>query len=387
MALDPGELAARAALRELDGLDNRALSALIERFGSAAAAWRVGPGGWGLPGRAAGRREWERTWSRIEPAAVLAGLERRGIRAVMPGCAGYPRELAAAGGPPLLYAGGDPAAVERPAVAVVGTRRATPYGLAVARRLASGLAEAGLAVVSGLALGIDGAAHEGALAAGGITVAVLGGGLEEVYPREHAGLARRVAGRGLLLTEHGPEERPRRHHFPARNRLMAAIALAVVVVEAPPRSGALLTAGFAAGMGRAVMAVPGRADSWASAGCLELLREGKASLVRGAGDVLEDLDRQHPHWRTLLPAPGGTAGRAPAAAAVLGDLTAEERHIYDLLASEGAAVAETAAARLGWPVPRVWVALTGLELKGLVVRVGATYVPAAAERPGSAAGT
>lgn len=175
LTLDRQELAARAALRTLRGLDNRILSRLIHRWGSAAAAWEAGPGRWGLPPSSL-RRAWEEAWRRTNPEEVLDGLARRGLRATMPGWPGYPPELAGAGGPPLLYARGQAEAAQRPAVAVVGTRRATPYGLMQARRLAARLAQAGLVVASGMALGIDGAAHEGALEAGGCTLAWLGSG-------------------------------------------------------------------------------------------------------------------------------------------------------------------------------------------------------------------
>ena len=361
------ERAARAALRTLDGVDGRVLAVLVERCGGAAEAWRAGPRAWPLRPSPARREAWQCAWAGTDPERVVRALHRRGIVPVMPGDPGYPVHLR--DGPPLLYAAGELAAATGVAVTIVGTRRMTPYGRRMAHRLAADLAAAGVVVASGLARGVDAAAHEGALSVGGVTVAVLGSGIDRIYPPEHADLARRIRSDGLLLSEHTPDEGPRRHHFPARNRVLAGLALAVVVVEAGVRSGALITALLAAEVNVPVMAVPGPADAWASAGCLQLLREG-AMLVTSAADVLEELTRNRSDGVLAALAPGAAhdpVGR-PAG------LTAEERRLYDVLEAQGLLEPEAAAVHLGWPIQRVWAALAGLEVRGVVARVGGVYV-------------
>jgi DNA processing protein len=176
--------------------------------------------------------------------------------------------------------------LDRPAVAIVGARACSTYGSAVARTLARELASAGLVVVSGLARGIDAAAHRGALDAGGETIAVLGCGIDRDYPAAHAELAGRIAGSGLVLSEYPPGVEPAPWRFPARNRLVAGLATATIVVEARSRSGALITADLAMEEGREVLAVPGEITSALSDGTNELLRNG-AGLVRGTEDVLQ----------------------------------------------------------------------------------------------------
>lgn len=195
----------------------------------------------------------------------------------------------------------------RPSVAIVGARRATPYGIGAAESLAEGLAEAGVTVVSGLARGVDAAAHRAALRAGGRTLAVLGAAHDRLYPPEHRNLARQVAESGAVLTEFPPDTRPLPHHFPRRNRIIAGLAAATVVVEARERSGSLSTARHAADSNREVFAVPGPITSPLSAGCHSLLRSG-AALVTGAADLLEELG---PEFR---PAPARTPSGAAASA-------------------------------------------------------------------------
>lgn len=204
----------------------------------------------------------------------------------------------------------------RPGVAVVGARRATPYGIGAAESLSEGLAEAGVTVVSGLARGVDAAAHRAALRAGGRTLAVLGAGHDHLYPPEHRNLAREVAASGAVLTEFPPDARPLPHHFPRRNRIIAGLAAATVVVEARERSGSLSTARHAADSNREVFAVPGPITSSLSAGCHSLLRSG-AALVTGVADLLEELGPEfRPEFR---PAPAPLApGRTPLGAAAPG---------------------------------------------------------------------
>jgi DNA processing protein len=190
--------------------------------------------------------------------------------------------------PPRLWIRGNVDTLSRPAVAMVGSRAASPYGLEVARRLGAGLARRGVTVVSGMARGIDAAAHRGALEAGGATVAVFGCGVDIIYPREHSSLAQRICERGALVSEFPPGTPPRREHFPQRNRIISGLSLAVVIVEAAERSGSLITADFAMEQGRAVLAVPGNVLGGRNYGAHALLRDG-AKLVECEDDILEEL--------------------------------------------------------------------------------------------------
>lgn len=233
----------------------------------------------------------ERTMQRLRDGAArhLEAARRLAIEPVGWGDARYPRLLSAIGDPPpVLWVRGDLACLNDPAVAVVGSRAATPYGLEVAERLGSDLAGAGVVVISGLARGIDSASHRGALAARGRTVAVLGSGLDLVYPPEHTELAAEVARSGAVVSELPPGTPPRRFHFPMRNRIISGLSLAVVVVEAAARSGALITADLALDQGREVLAVPGNILTGRFRGCHRLLKDG-AALAESAHDVLEIL--------------------------------------------------------------------------------------------------
>ncbi len=220
----------------------------------------------------------------------LNAMQAFGLSVVVIDDEGYPARLRTiADPPPVLYLRGafDPA--DESAVAIVGTRRASTYGRLVAERLASDLARRGVTVVSGLARGIDAAAHGGALRAGGRTLAVCGCGLDVPYPRENADLAGRIAGGpGACLTEFAVGRNPEAWHFPARNRIISALALGVLVIEAPENSGALITADYAAEQGREVFAVPGNIDSGKFKGCHRLIQEG-AKLVETVEDILEEL--------------------------------------------------------------------------------------------------
>ena len=224
-----------------------------------------------------------------DPAAIEREAAAVGCRVVTPVDPGYPSGvLAAADPPPALWVRGTLPAPERLVVAVVGTRGASAYGLRVAHRLAEGLARAGVVVVSGLARGIDGAAHAGSLAGGGPTVAVLGSGVDVVYPPEHTGLVGEIAREGAIVSEHPPGTSPLKGHFLRRNRIVATLSRATVVVEAHLTSGALNTARSALQEGRDVLAVPGPVDRESHAGCHLLLREG-ATLCEGLDDVFRVL--------------------------------------------------------------------------------------------------
>jgi DNA processing protein len=209
-------------------------------------------------------------------------------RIVGPGAADYPVGLLDLEDPPLLYVAGETAAA--PAVAVVGTRRCTRYGTTLAGAFGCALSDAGWTTVSGLARGIDAAAHHGTLRGRGEAVAVLGSGVDVVYPAENAGLYRSIlGGRGAVMSEYPPGTPPDRWRFPARNRIIAAIASAVVVVEAGEKGGALITARLAAELGRPVLVVPGDVDRPASMGCNRLIRDG-AHPVLGVDDLIAELE-------------------------------------------------------------------------------------------------
>ena len=293
-------------------------------------------------------------------AAARAGaevglLERAGARLVAWSDAGYPARLRAITDPPLVLTvcgALDPDDV--PAVAVVGARHASAYGRRIAEELAAGLAQAGVTVVSGLAAGIDAAAHRGALVAGGRTVAVLGTGIDRVYPSWHADLAREVAAQGALVTEFPCGTPPLKYHFPQRNRIVAGLAVATVVVEAAPRSGSLITARCALDEGREVFAVPGPVGVALHEGPHALIREG-AGLVRGADDVLEAIA---PALRPRLAAARAAAARAA--------LTTEEARVLAAL-GDGAHVDDVIRAAALVPAAALET-LLALELRGLVAQ-------------------
>lgn len=265
--------------------------------------------------------------------AEWAAARRAGARGLVYGAPGYPAALYdLPDAPPLLWLRGDVALLARPALALVGARNASSLGLRMAQRLGEALGAAGFTVVSGLARGIDAAAHRGALPHG--TVAVLAGGVDVAYPEENAGLLAEIAEKGAVLSEQPPGFAPQARHFPLRNRLISGLGRAVIVVEAAPKSGSLLTAGLALEQGREVMAVPGHPVDPRAGGCNQLIRDG-ALLVRGAEDILAALGeggerRQSAPPRRAAPKPPspGTEPKqmapppseADLAAAILGQL-------------------------------------------------------------------
>ena len=267
----------------------------------------------------------------------------------------YPAALAELPDPPaLLHLSGDPAAVDAgPAFALVGSRSATRNGRETARAFARDLAAAGFTIVSGLARGIDGAAHRGALDAGGRTLAFLGCGPDRVYPAEHAELATEVAASGAILSEYPVGAPPRRNHFPQRNRIVSGLSLGVLVVEAGLRSGALTTARWAGSQGREVMAVPGSIHSPQSRGPHSLIRQG-AKLVETLADIAEEL----PRGRTV---PSETAGDDAAVAA----LPAEHARVASCV-DHGPTAPDLVVARSGLTPDRVSAILLELEIQGVV---------------------
>ncbi|MBQ9459138.1 MAG: DNA-processing protein DprA [Oscillospiraceae bacterium] len=229
--------------------------------------------------------------------AILGECERLGVRILTMQDADYPMRLRNIFEPPcLLYIRGRlPEIDEEAAIAMVGTRSATPYGLETAETLAYSMAKQGALIVSGAASGIDSAAHRGALRAGGKTVAVLGCGVDVVYPAENGQLYRDIAATGALVSEYPPGTGAIGSHFPVRNRIISGLCLATVVVEAPERSGALITARTALEQGRDVYAVPGAINAPASKGCNRMIADGAAALVTDSRDILWEYEARYPH--------------------------------------------------------------------------------------------
>jgi DNA processing protein len=329
---------------------------LAEHFGSARDAWEAPEDALvsaGLPRAVASELVRQRVSISVDEE--LDRLERLGVRAIPFDAPAYPHLLRQApGAPAVLYVLGALVPADDLAVALVGTRRATSYGVDMARRISRDLAANGVTIVSGLALGIDAAAHRAALEAGGRTIAVCGCGLDIVYPPEHRDLAQRIRESGALVSEFPLGTPPDARNFPARNRVISGLSRGVVVVEAPERSGALITASFAAEQGRDVYAVPGSARSSTSAGPHRLIRDG-AILVTGADDILQDLhvSAVQEAAQTRMELPGSESERR-----VLGLIGAEPRHVDELCRDSGLSIQETNGA------------LLTLELKGLVRQSG-----------------
>ena len=267
----------------------------------------------------------------------------------------YPALLATIPSPPELDVRGAFEAGDALAIAIVGARQATTYGLEVAESLAAELAARGVTIVSGLARGIDTAAHRGALAAGGRTIAVLGSGIQRLYPPENRPLAEEIIGRGAVVSQFAPDAEPLPYHFPARNRTLAGLALGVVVVEAAERSGALITAGLAGELGREVFAVPGRITSPASRGAHGLLRDG-ARLVGHWSDIVAELSDP---WRSMVADAGAEREtRAPVAPG------SDEARMLEQLSVDDPQHIERLIARVNLDAARAGAALTTLELTG-----------------------
>ena len=258
--------------------------------------------------------------------------------------------------PPVLYIRGTLTEADELALSIVGTRKVTRYGQQVTHDIARKLARSGVTVISGLAQGVDGAAHQGALQGGGRTIAVLGSGVDVIYPREHEDLARRIIASGALITEFPLGTQPTAANFPRRNRVVSGMALGVLVTEAPERSGALITAGLAGEQGREVFAVPGNIYSAASGGTNRLIQDG-ARLVCDVRDILDELNVAHTNTQTRTRAEQ-IAPASDSERAVMQHLSVDPIHIDDLVRLCGRTVADVSST------------LTILELKGLVQMVG-----------------
>jgi DNA processing protein len=358
------------ALSLVPGIGPVSFARLLARYGSARRAWGAGARMLAdVPRAPAGATDVLRRLRRSGPTVITRGLERRlrllGAQLLTPLDTGYPPALGSVPAPPpVLYLAGDADALHVPAVAVVGTRRPTGYGRSCATEIADELARAGLAVVSGLALGIDGEAHQAALAAHGRTIAVLPSPLDRIYPPRHRELAARIAvSGGALLTELPPGQAVGRPDFARRNRLIAGLSRATVVVEAPDRSGALLTASAAIDIGRELYAVPGPIDSRTSSGTNRLIADHLASLVTSPWALLTGL--------------GVGRGERPVVAASLSE--PEALALGTLLRRSGSI--EELVTRTGVSAGALAGALTMLEARGLVTSYGgATFHPTLAAR-------
>jgi len=299
----------------------------------------------------------------VDVDAELELMRQFGVTALVKGTPEYPRHLTTIDdAPPVLYVRGAFSPADVNAVAVIGSRACTSYGLRITKRLCVELAKNGYTVVSGLARGIDGEAHKGALEGGGRTVAVLAGGLSKIYPPEHKELAERVAASGALISETPMAMAPQPGMFHARNRLISGLALGVVVVEANERSGTLITAGHAAEQNRELFAFPGNVDSAASGGTLALIRNHGAKLIRNIDDLLEDLQRfpttpPPPEPSAEQPAEAGPPPGMDEAQGRAWAFLTEVRH-FDVLMRE-----------MAMTVPELTRVLMGMEMKKWVRRL------------------
>lgn len=370
--VEPPDEAYLAALAGLAGMGPARLGRLLGRWAPAEAWEELSSGRVGEAASLAKVGEkvanrWGREAADADPAEIHDRHVRSGVAVTRRGAAGYPARLAGDGEPPaVLFHQGAPELLDRPTVTIVGTRRCTRYGADVAFDLGKAAAAHGVAVISGLAVGIDAAAHAGALAADGVPpVGVVGSGLDRIYPRQNAVLWKMVAQRGLLLTEAPLGAPPERWRFPARNRIMAALADACIVVESHAGGGAIGTATEAARRGRTVAAVPGPIRSPASAGANRLIAEG-AGVVCDVEDLLVLLDIE----RERLPLRAARASASPATGPDPADPAAEViLDAFDWMP----ATLELLASRTGLDLGELSWQLESLCARGLLVRRGLWY--------------
>lgn len=365
--LPDDELADILLLSLVSGIGPRLRQALLQRFGSARAVFeapasllRTVPGiGAKLAGAVTRARQ------EIDVAAEIDLCQKRQVAIVSLGHSDYPRALREIADPPgVLFVRGAIEPRDALAIAIVGARHATRYGLTQAERLAASLSRAGLTIVSGLARGIDGAAHRGALDAGGRTLAVLGSGVLNIYPPEHEELAQQVMKHGAVISEAPVRAAPLSGTFPQRNRLISGMTLGVVVIEAARQSGALITARHAAEQGREVFAVPGRVDSRMSHGCHQLIRDG-AKLVETPEDVLEELG-------PLVAAAPRDDGRPVHHPAEL-LLNEVEQGILSAIRDDATSI-DQVVADSGLPTQQVLATLSVLEMRRLIRRISGSLV-------------
>jgi DNA processing protein len=364
-------------LASVDGIGGATLTRLVGQFGGARGVLEAAASG-RLSRLMAVASPRERLAAEVvaraetvarDPKPALAALERLGLWTLTPLDAGYPARFEVLGlPPPVIYGWGDPSALEPPfAVAVVGTRRPTPFGRALAARLTRHLVDREALIVSGLAIGIDGAAHAAALEVGGRTVAIIGASHEQPGPRAHRALVGAIVERGgAVVSEVAPGKAPAKGMFPRRNRLLAALGDAVIVVEAPARSGAINTAHHALELGRPLFVVPGRPGDPFTAGCLRLLRETPARPFVGTAELDEDL--------TALGIGGAPVIQAGAVAIPTAGLGEVERAVAGLIARAPGSL-ESIVALTDLPPAAVAGAVTLLQMRGLVRLVDGALLP------------
>jgi DNA processing protein len=360
-------LADAVRLSMISGVGPRLRKALLESFGTASAVLAAAPSDLrrvpGIGAELTRRIAMARNEIDVQAALDLCAAENIGI--LTEGDSAYPPVLREIHDPPgVLYVRGAILPQDALAVAVVGSRHATHYGLVQAERLAGSLARAGITIVSGLARGIDAAAHRGALAAGGRTIAVLGSGVLNLYPPEHGELAEKVAQHGAVISEVPPRSPPLSGAFPQRNRIISGLSLGVLVVEASTNSGALITARHAMEQGRDVFAVPGRIDNRMAHGSHRLIRDG-AKLVETADDVLEELGP------LVAPAESSDGQTVHHPAELL--LNEIEQQVLAAVGADPTTIDAVVAAS-GLPTPKVLSTISVLEMRHLVKRISGNMI-------------
>ena len=356
-AMESNELKHWVAFNRIPSVGRAKFKLLEDSFGTLTQAWRAGLSellAAGLDSRTA-RRIATRKLS-IDADAELARVSELGLRAITWHDSDYPSLLKEIYDlPPVLFVRGELVPDDSRSVAVVGTRKPTAYGREVAHRLTYDLAHSGVTIVSGLARGIDAVAHRAAMDAGQRTLAVLGSGLDVMYPREHAKLAEEISENGALISEHALGVRPDAQNFPRRNRIMGGMTLGTLVVEAGESSGALITARHALEQNREVFSVPGNIFSPSSRGTNSLIRDSAAKLVIDAKDVLEELNLSSVERQLEMVA---LFPEDESEATVLGYVTFDPIHIDEIIRGSGMAISTVSSV------------LAMMELKGLVKQVG-----------------
>lgn len=381
------------AFHQISGIGPATFTKLESRFGNLEDAWCAPLSDLvaaGVSRKAAG--EAERFRDENEPDEVLAEIARLGIQPYHLRHPEYPAQLAEIpAAPSVIYVKGQMLAADEPAIAIVGSRDATPYGLEMTRRISYDLARAGVTIVSGLARGIDSAAHRSALEAGGRTMAILGSGLDRVYPQRNIPMAEKIAENGALFTEYPPGVNALPQHFPRRNRVISGLCQGVLVVEAAFKSGAMLTVNWALEQDRDVFAVPGSALSEKSKGTNWLIQQG-AKLTTTADDILEDLNIESQSVQSSFVVQPDSQGSSENGAAfaenALDNLAREnnvlsiERRVIDLLEkSKEPMHVDDITRTLGEAASAVSSVLVMLELRGNARQVGSMQFIADKERP------